>query len=100
MCSGVFPCYFLFGCKDIEGKIHCVTLRAGIANQLSNSSECWEPPGPTFEFSLESAEQISAQNVPLKPRVLCHGIRDYTRTCLFHDLLWDLEMERWVLFGG
>lgn len=86
--------------ETVEGKVNCVRLRSGIANQLSNSSKCWEPRGPTLHFSWSSAVQRSSRKVPLKPRVLCHGIRDYTRTCLFHDILWDLEKEKWVFFGS
>jgi hypothetical protein len=73
---------------------------ASEANLMNNCSQCWEPPGPALDFSRRSELQKRFNRKPIEPRIMCHGIQDYTRVCLFRDILWDLQEKTWVMFGA
>ena len=71
----------------------------GWGHELSICGKCQELQGPELDFSWGSNLQKSSRKRPLEPRVSCHGVRDFTRLCYFKDILWDLEDEKWVVFG-
>ena len=83
-----------------NGTVDCLKLwKPEETNLLSRCGKCEEPQGPELDFSWDSGFQRTFRDVPLEPQMSCHGVRDFTRICYFKDILWDLEEEKWVVFG-
>lgn len=85
--------------RILNGTENCAVRNLQYANALSICGKCREPQGPDLDFSWGSEFQRSFRDMPLEPEMSCHGLRDFTRSCYFRDILWDLQEEKWVVFG-